>query len=218
MALDVVGHEMSHGVTEHGSNLLYINQSGAINEAISDYFGNAMEADDLGMSSTHPQAGLIGEHLCRDETPEDCALRDLNDGRRADQDYRLLSVDYDNGGVHLNSTIVGGALWDIREAIAPHFADRIINAAQTEYLTPLSDFTDLRRAVELAAKRAHASAADRAVIAKAFNDRGVVRAGRRPRTRPTRPRWLATCSPATRAGPPPTTPRPSSTATGGPPR
>ncbi|MET8419933.1 hypothetical protein ABZV41_30790 [Streptomyces sp. NPDC005098] len=37
VGLDVVGHEMTHGVTEHSAGLVYLNQSGALNEAISDY-------------------------------------------------------------------------------------------------------------------------------------------------------------------------------------
>ncbi|WP_109474219.1 M4 family metallopeptidase [Ornithinimicrobium cavernae] len=173
-ALDVVGHEMSHAITEHSANLLYINQSGALNEAISDYFGNAMEVDDLGMAMTHPQAGLLGEDLCAVGTvPEECAIRDLNDGRRADEDYRLLSLGHDNGGVHLNSTIASGALWDLRETLDPAVADRLVYTALTEYLTPLSDFTDMRVAVELAARAEKLSEADREAVAAAFDAHGI---------------------------------------------
>ncbi|WP_114905440.1 M4 family metallopeptidase [Ornithinimicrobium murale] len=173
-ALDVVGHEMSHAITEHSANLLYINQSGALNEAISDYFGNAMEVDDLEMSMTDPRAGLIGDNLCAvGSVPEECAIRDLNDGRRADEDYRLLSVGHDNGGVHLNSTIVGGALWDLRETLDPSVSDRLIYTALTEYLTPLSDFTDMRVAVELVARAEKLPEADRDAIAAAFDAHGI---------------------------------------------
>ncbi len=174
VALDVVGHEMSHGITEHSANLLYINQSGALNEAISDYFGNAMEVEDRGLAMDDPAAGLVGEHLCADGTElTECAIRDLNDGRRADQDYKLLSVDYDNGGVHLNSTIASGALWDLRESIDPELADQLVYDAQNEYLTPLSGFTDLRVAIELAAKRRHLGDAETDAIARAFDDHGI---------------------------------------------
>lgn len=173
VALDVVGHEMAHGITEHSSNLQYINQSGALNEAISDYFGNAMETDDLGIATTHPDASLLGEHLCHDTPLDECAIRDLDDDRRADEDYLLLAAGQDNGGVHLNSTIASGALWDIREGIDPVLADRIVYAANTEYLTPLSTFTDLRSAVELAAARENVSDADAAVISAAFDAHGI---------------------------------------------
>ncbi|HWC22907.1 MAG TPA: M4 family metallopeptidase [Flexivirga sp.] len=171
--LDVVGHEMTHGITEHTANLIYLNQSGALNEAVSDYFGNAMEDDDLGIAMNDPDSGLIGEYLCTDKAPKDCALRDLNDGRVAGTDYQLLPVDYDNGGVHANSTIVGGALWDIRQKLGGTITDQLVYAAQTDYLTPLSNFTDMRTAVEYAAKAQGLSAAQLADIGKAFDDHGI---------------------------------------------
>ena len=37
--LDVVGHEMTHGVTEHTAGLEYLGQSGALNESYSDLMG-----------------------------------------------------------------------------------------------------------------------------------------------------------------------------------
>ena len=43
-ALDIVGHELTHGVTGATANLVYENQAGALNEAISDIFGQAVEA------------------------------------------------------------------------------------------------------------------------------------------------------------------------------
>ncbi|MFH8926561.1 M4 family metallopeptidase [Streptomyces pristinaespiralis] len=58
VGLDVVGHEMTHGVTEHSAGLVYLNQSGALNEAISDYFGNAMETADKGVAMSDPTSGL----------------------------------------------------------------------------------------------------------------------------------------------------------------
>src|SRR5206468_12632104 len=41
--LDIIGHELTHGVTEFSSNLIYRNQSGALNEAFSDIMGTATE-------------------------------------------------------------------------------------------------------------------------------------------------------------------------------
>jgi thermolysin len=42
-ALDIVAHELSHGVTEFSSNLIYLNESGALNEAFSDIMGTNVE-------------------------------------------------------------------------------------------------------------------------------------------------------------------------------
>ncbi|MFJ4744044.1 M4 family metallopeptidase [Streptomyces sp. NPDC088775] len=174
VGLDVVGHEMTHGVTEHSAGLVYLNQSGALNEAISDYFGNAMETADKGIAMSDPTSGLIGEYLCNGTKPlEECALRDLNDGRDAQKDYQPITLDIDNGGVHYNSTIVGGALWDMRKNLDSKLADQIVYRSAQNYLTPLSGFTDMRNAVTLAAKSLHVSKADLAVIAKAFDDHGI---------------------------------------------
>ncbi|MFB7013804.1 MULTISPECIES: M4 family metallopeptidase [unclassified Streptomyces] len=174
VGLDVVGHEMTHGVTEHSAGLVYLNQSGALNEAISDYFGNAMETADKGIAMSDPTSGLIGEYLCNGTKPlEECALRDLNDGRNAQKDYEPITLDIDNGGVHYNSTIVGGALWDMRKNLDSKLADRIIYRSAQNYLTPLSGFTDMRDAVTLAAKSLNVSKTDLAVVAKAFDDHGI---------------------------------------------
>ncbi|MFC9674016.1 M4 family metallopeptidase [Streptomyces sp. NPDC056949] len=174
VGLDVVGHELTHGVTEHSAGLVYLNQSGALNEAISDYFGNAMETADKGIAMSDPTSGLVGEYLCNGTKPlDECALRDLNDGRSAQKDFEPIPLDIDNGGVHYNSTIVGGALWDIRKNLDPKLADRIIYRSAQNYLTPLSGFTDMRNAVTLAAKSLKVSEADLAVIAKAFDAHGI---------------------------------------------
>ncbi|MFE5487945.1 M4 family metallopeptidase [Streptomyces sp. NPDC056527] len=175
VGLDVVGHEMTHGVTEHSAGLVYLNQSGALNEAISDYFGNAMETADKGVAMSDPTSGLIGEYLCNGTKPlAECALRDMNDGRVAGEDYLPSSLDIDNGGVHLNSTIVSGALWDMRKNLDPELADEIVYRAAQNYLTPLSGFSDMRNAVTLAAKSLKVSSADREAIARAFDDHGIV--------------------------------------------
>lgn len=68
-ALDVVAHEMTHGVTQHTANLVYAGQSGAVNEAVSDYFGNAVENNVRNVAMTDPKAGLLGEHLCITKGP-----------------------------------------------------------------------------------------------------------------------------------------------------
>lgn len=175
VGLDVVGHEMTHGVTEHSAGLVYLNQSGALNEAISDYMGNAMETADKGIPMSDPTSGLIGEYLCNGTKPlDECALRDLNDGRSAQTGYDPMTLDFDNGGVHANSTIVGGAMWDIRKSLAPKLADQIVYRAAQNYLTPLSGFTDMRNAMTLAAKSLKVSGGDLAVIRKAFDSHGIV--------------------------------------------
>ena len=48
-ALDVAGHEMSHGVIQNTANLEYISQSGALNESFADIFGAMIDRDDWKM-------------------------------------------------------------------------------------------------------------------------------------------------------------------------
>jgi Thermolysin metallopeptidase, alpha-helical domain/Thermolysin metallopeptidase, catalytic domain len=172
-ALDVVGHELTHGVTEFSGGLVYFNQPGAMNEAYSDYFGNAIQVNVEGIDMSSPNAGLLGETLCRKRRPRMCALRDLNDGRTID-DYVYYMVGTDNGGVHLNSSIYAGALWDIREQLGGDTADEITYKALTEYTTPLDDFVDGRRGVIAAAQALGYGPADVAAIEHAFDAKGIV--------------------------------------------
>lgn len=96
--LDVVGHELSHGVTEATSNLIYQNESGALNEAFSDMMGTSIEY------SYGTGNWTIGEDI----TPGTDGIRDMSDPTR-DGDPSHYADRYtgtsDNGGVHTNSGI-----------------------------------------------------------------------------------------------------------------
>ncbi|MGV9271421.1 M4 family metallopeptidase [Kitasatospora sp. NPDC003701] len=176
VALDVAGHEMTHGVIQHTADLNYAGQSGAMNEALADYFGNAIEVTARGIAMTDPKAALLGESLCRTGTPEECANRRLDDRRTTVNDYLGAGLELDNGGVHLNSTIFGGALWDIRRTLDPLAADRLVYRALAEYLTPLDDFVDGRNAVLAAGRSLDLSRSELRSVAAAFDAHGI-RAG-----------------------------------------
>ncbi|MFC4139935.1 MULTISPECIES: M4 family metallopeptidase [unclassified Microbacterium] len=167
--IDVVGHEMTHGVIEHTANLVYAGQSGAMNEGIADYFGNALDVQESGTSMDDPNAGLLGEDLCRTLSPRDCALRDLADGRSITT-YLGMALEQDNAGVHYNSTIFSGALWDIRKNIGGDKADALVYKALSEYMTPLDDFVAGRKAVEQAARDLKMPMGP---IQSAFNKHGI---------------------------------------------
>ncbi|MER6506082.1 M4 family metallopeptidase [Nonomuraea sp. NPDC001636] len=171
-SLDVVGHEMTHGVITHSADLVYQGQSGAMNEGLADYFGNAIQTGALGIPMSDPDASLLGEDLCKSLPPAQCATRDLDDDRNAVKDYLGVTTAIDAGGVHLNSTIFSGALWDVREQLGAGF-DKVVYKALTEYMTPLDDFADGRRAVESAARAARLPARDRLAIALAFERHGI---------------------------------------------
>ncbi|MEU3182966.1 M4 family metallopeptidase [Streptomyces sp. NPDC006923] len=171
---DVVGHEMTHGVVENSAALVYAGQSGAMNEALADYFGNAIDVTASGVPMSDPDAGLLGEDLCRTASPRDCALRDLNDGATTSKNFLGLSFQIDSGAVHLNSTIFGGALWDIREDLGGKLADTIVYRALTSYMTPLDGFTEGRAAVIAAAKDLDVKSAQLKTVKKSFDAHGIV--------------------------------------------
>jgi len=134
-----------------------------------------VDVTDSGINMNHPKVGYIAEDLCRVPQPDnwECPLRDLNDGRDA-EDFGFYLVDFDNGGVHLNSTIFSGALWDIREGLDPAFADQIMYRALTEWSNPLDDFVDGRNAVLGAAAELGATSGQLTVITEAFDSQKIV--------------------------------------------
>ncbi|AUG80759.1 hypothetical protein CFP65_6090 [Kitasatospora sp. MMS16-BH015] len=173
VALDVAGHEMTHGVIQHTADFVDYGQPGALNEALADYFGNAIEVTARGVSMTDPQAALLGESLCRTGTPETCATRRMDDHRTMAEDYLGVGADVDSGGAHLNSTIVSGALWDIRRTLDPLTADRVVYRALSGYLTPLDDFVAARAAVLAAGQELGLTRAQLKSVAAAFDAHGI---------------------------------------------
>jgi len=106
-ALDVVGHELTHGVTEYTSGLIYQGESGALNEAFSDIMGASVE---FFFQPTRAD-WLMAEDIAILEAG---IARSLEDPRRlGDPDH--YSIRYtgreDNGGVHTNSTIASHAFY-----------------------------------------------------------------------------------------------------------
>jgi len=103
-ALDIVGHELTHGVTDFTSQLIYQNESGALNESFSDMMGTAIEFYYQPAGSGNLRADyLIGEDVI---TPG--GIRSMaNPGPYGQPDHyskRITTTD-DNGGVHTNSGI-----------------------------------------------------------------------------------------------------------------
>ena len=105
-AVDVVAHELSHGVTDFTSGLLYRNESGALNESFSDMMGTAVEFYYQPPGSGSMQADyLIGEDVV---TPG--GIRSMeNPAAYGQPDHYarrvILPLSSDNGGVHTNSGI-----------------------------------------------------------------------------------------------------------------
>jgi bacillolysin len=109
-ALDIVAHELSHGVTEYTSNLIYRNESGALNEAFSDIMGTSVE-----FFFQPPGSGpLKADYLLGEDVIRPGGTRSLeNPGVNGDPDHysKRFTGSADNGGVHTNSTIVSHAFY-----------------------------------------------------------------------------------------------------------
>ncbi|WP_338399827.1 M4 family metallopeptidase [Streptomyces caatingaensis] len=173
-ALDVVGQQLTYGVIGSTAGLVPVGQSGALETAIADYFGKAVETDVSGRPMDAPDSGLMGASLCPGESPRACAARDLDDGRTTSKSFLGVTIATDNGGAHLNSTIFSGALWDMRKDLDHALADRIVYRALTAYLTPLDGFTEGRNAVLAAARELGAGPAHLRAVERAFDAHGIV--------------------------------------------
>jgi len=109
-SLDVVAHELTHGVTEYSSDLVYRNESGALNEAFSDIMATAIEFFFQQPGSGSGQADyLIAEDVVRPR-----GIRSMeNPAAFGDPDHysRRFTGTEDNGGVHINSGIPNHAYY-----------------------------------------------------------------------------------------------------------
>ena len=110
-ALDVVAHELTHGVTDYSSGLIYKNESGALNESFSDMMGASVEFYYQPVGSAYLKADYtLGEDLT---TPMGGFRSMANPGAFGDPDHyskRYLGTS-DNGGVHTNSGISNHAFY-----------------------------------------------------------------------------------------------------------
>jgi len=154
--LDVVGHEMFHGVTDYTARLEYANQSGAMNESYSDIFGIIIA--NFSNPNTLTWNWLVGEGLSPDGKP----FRDMEHPPRFDQpdnmkDYQKLPNTQrgDWGGVHTNSGIHNKAAFNILTAVdkakklifEPKEVAAMFYLALTQQLSRTSQFSDSRRGV-----------------------------------------------------------------------
>lgn len=159
---DVVGHELTHGVTEHESNLLYYRQSGAINEAFSDIWGEFIDLSYTnGLDDDSPAVRWkMGEDI-----PGIGAIRDMSNPTLFGDPDRMGSPNYacgasDNGGVHTNSGVANKAAYLMVDGgsfngytingIGIDKTAKIWYEVQTNLFTSGSDYQDLYDSLNLA--------------------------------------------------------------------
>jgi len=175
-ALDVVAHEFQHGVTTYTANLVYKDQPGALNEAFSDIFGEMAEAYVRGANDW-----VIGTDLRRGgmRSLSDPASLEIQPGMvYPDRMSGYINTTQDNGGVHLNNTIVTHAYYLLAEGLAGSIgradAEKIFFRALRYHLVNNSQFIDARLACVSATQELWANDPARrdqviAVIEQAFD-------------------------------------------------
>lgn len=133
IAIDVIGHELTHGVTQYEADLAYWEQSGALNESMSDVFGTLVKQYQANQTASQAD-WLIGQGLFTSNV-NGVALRSMKapgtayddpvigkDPQPAHMKDYVTTVE-DNGGVHINSGIpnkafyvssieIGGYAWE----------------------------------------------------------------------------------------------------------
>ncbi len=160
---DVVGHELAHGITERTAGLFSWFQAGAINESLSDVFGELIDHSSATGNDAPEVRWLMGEDL------PDGAIRSMSDPTLYDDPDRMTSSLYesgidpdtgeivDAGGVHTNSGVnnkaaalmTDGGTFNGRTvtALGPERVAAIYYEVMTNLLTSGSDYVDLYHAL-----------------------------------------------------------------------
>ena len=133
IAIDIIGHELTHAVTQFTANLIYQGQSGALNESMSDVFGSLVKQRTKGQTAAEAD-WIIGEGLFTSRV-NGTGIRNMKQPGTAYNDPVLgkdpqpghmrdyVQTQSDNGGVHINSGIpnrafyvtafnIGGFAWE----------------------------------------------------------------------------------------------------------
>lgn len=173
VALDVMGHEFTHGVIHSmGGKLDYYGQPGALNESYADIFGVIIDSDDWAIAE-NAVSGVLRSMAF----PYLFTYTENNGTTRPypyhASDYRCYTV-FDYGGVHVNSNIHNYAAYLIMSDIGRHNGGRIFFRALRDYLGVFSDFADARDAATAAATDLFGlSSAQRAAVVSAFTQIGL---------------------------------------------
>ncbi len=188
---DVIAHELTHGVTQYESQLEYLNQSGATNEAMSDIFGCFAEHE---FYPDPKNNWLIGEKVggfllngpLRDMGHPGSVSQKQPDNMK-NYDETSATAKQDNGGVHLNSGIVNNAAYlmtvggtndtskiVVSNPIGWDKAKKVWYRTNTEYLMSKSNFLQTAQATLSSATDLGLTDAEKATIECAWIATGVI--------------------------------------------
>ncbi len=146
VALDIAAHELTHAVTERTAGLIYQNESGALNESVSDIFAMMVDRDDYLIGENSYTPGISGDALRYMDNPPA--------GNQPDYYPNRYTGSADNGGVHTNSGIsnkaaylmvAGGTAHGVTVAsIGRAKTEQIWYRALTTYFTQSTNFAAAR--------------------------------------------------------------------------
>jgi Zn-dependent metalloprotease len=184
---DIIGHEFTHGVTQFTAGLAYHDQTGALNEHISDAFGTMIKQKWLAQTVTQSD-WQIGDGLFTSKV-NGKALRSMKapgtayddpvlgrDPQPAHMRDYVVTTD-DNGGVHINSGILNFAFYQIATDLGgycwPVLSD-IWYDTLTEHLSPQAQFQDFANATVLVAGQLHGAGGQvQLIVADAWSKVGL---------------------------------------------
>ncbi len=170
IAIDVIGHELTHGVTQFEAGLEYQGQSGALNESLSDVFGSLVKQYRKRQEATEAD-WIIGKGLFT-KNVNGKGLRSMKEPGSAYEDPVLgrdpqpghmknyVNTREDNGGVHINSGIPNRAFYETAIRIGGHAwlrAGWIWYVALRDRLRPNSEFNDAANLTAAAAGELYGS-------------------------------------------------------------
>lgn len=187
VSVDVVGHELTHGVTQYTAGLDYQGQSGALNESVSDVFGSLVKQ--YALRQTADQADwLIGAGLLAPRV-HGVALRSMREPGTAYDDEVLgkdpqpstmdgyVQTTDDDGGVHINSGIPNHAFYLVATELGGFAWER---AGQIWYdtltagtLRADADFAAFAAATAAAARARYGEGRETEAVAKGWAQVGV---------------------------------------------
>lgn len=187
IAIDIISHELTHGVTQYEARLIYWEQPGALNESFSDVFGSLVKQRQSGQTAAQAD-WIIGQGLftsnvngvgIRSMKAPGTAYDDPVLGKDPQpahmRDYKQVA--YDNGGVHINSGIpnhafyltameMGGNAWEK--------AGRIWYVTLKDKLQATSNFQDAARLTYATAGELYGTGSlERQAVRKGWSDVGI---------------------------------------------
>jgi Zn-dependent metalloprotease len=184
IAIDVMGHELTHGVTEKEAQLIYQDQSGALNESVSDVYGSLIKQYHNGKQAAENADWLIGEGIWADPD-RGVALRSMKDPGTAFEGDRqpghmndyVNTID-DNGGVHINSGIPNKAFYLAATGIGGYAGDKAgpiwYAALRDPRLKPDASFVQFARLTVINAEILFPRGEERQIVQDAWSEVGVV--------------------------------------------